>query len=449
MPPHRTLPQELVDQVIDELGDAYRDPDHDKRPDHRIVACEALHACALVSKNWTNRSRVHLFRDAKIRGDEDGLCLIPPQSLMPYVTRLKILLWCQYYRLFPSRDLLTPFYTAPVAYLRITGGVLATEAKVCLVECIAALSASLQTLVFKSCSLSLHLITDILVAHPSLKRLHLLHCDVKPVKSDHSVIPPLGMCSEAPDLELGDFSQPMWGGHDLAIAAVAQLPKYFGRLDFYHLHNPGVIHATNALIKTNAKSLSSLTVHIISGTSGILNHYHTTNCYRNIEGGQPPFSLEGCFNLSELTLDMSRANSCIVTTSFDIISTLDPIQRSRLEWIKLTTSCVYQRTRVGSRTALAQTWGNLDTVPSGLAKVAISMRRKRLTFVLVSTGTHKEECISFERKWLPELLPRFHELGSSRVDYGRGRLTLAADYDCFCCHVTTCMGKDFNDPSRG
>jgi len=104
---------------------------------------------------------------------------------------------------------------------------------------------------------------------------------------------------------------------------------------------------------------------------------------------------------------------------------------------------------VGSRIALAQAWGNLDAVLSGLAKVAISVRGKRLTFVLVSTGRHIEKCISLGGKWLPELLPRFHELGSLRVEYGRDRLKLAADYGCSCCNATACMEMDSNDPSRG
>lgn len=277
--PHRTLPQELVDQIIDEFGAAYRDPDHGKRSDHRTSACEALHACALVSKDWTGRSRMHLFREVKIRGDKDGLCLIPPQPLMPHIEKLKMQLECENYRLFPSPDLLTPFYTAPITCLGITGGVFATEARGYLMECIAALSATLQTVVFKSCSLSLYMITDIMLVHPGLKHLHLHACGLKPATADPFALPHPSERSETPDLELGVFSQPLWGGHDLTVAVVAQLRSRFARLDLDHVCGLGATRATNALIKASAASLSSLTVHILPCTSRIFNRKDTADCH--------------------------------------------------------------------------------------------------------------------------------------------------------------------------
>jgi len=76
---------------------------------------------------------------------------------MPYVEKLKIQLEFQDCRLFPSPDLLTPFHTAPITYLGITGGVLTTDARLCLAECVIALSDPLQTAVLKFRSPSLHL----------------------------------------------------------------------------------------------------------------------------------------------------------------------------------------------------------------------------------------------------------------------------------------------------
>jgi len=279
MSPHRALPQELVDQVIDELCDAYRDADHDKRSDHRLDAYKALHACALISKNWTSRSRAHLFREVKIRGDEEGLFAIPPDSIMPYIEKLKIQLESQHYRLFPSKRLLTPFHTAPITYLGITGGVLTTKARVCLVECAIALSATLQTMAFKSCSLSLHLVLDIVLAHPGLKRLHLICCSI----GITIVIPRPGTRSEASGMELGVFSHSAPKDHHLTMAAAALLPSRFGRLDLDHIYSPGTSRATSALIKANAESLSSLQVHIISRTSRILKKREdTANCDRTV-----------------------------------------------------------------------------------------------------------------------------------------------------------------------
>ena len=268
----RALPQELVDQVIDEFGVAYRDADHDRYSDHRLNAGRVLHSCALVSKNWTHRSRIHLFREVKIRGDEEGLFPVPPQSVVSYIEVLKVRLQSERYRLFPSPELLAQFHAAPITYLGITEGVLAADARVCLVECVIALSATLQTVVFKSCSLSLHLILDIVSAHPGLKCLHLHSCDFKPAKSDPPVVPLPGVCSKLTGLELGVFSQSAPRDHHLTVATVAQLPNQFGRLNLDHVYGPGpnATNATNALIKASGESLSSLQVRIVTRTSRVL-----------------------------------------------------------------------------------------------------------------------------------------------------------------------------------
>jgi len=270
MPPRRTLPQELVDKFIDELGDAYRDPDHTKHSNHRITACQTLHACALVSKNWTDRSRAHLFGDVKIGMDKYGLVsLIPPQSLMPYIKKLRIQLRYRHYLVHPSPDLLIPFYTAPIAYLGIAGGIFDADTRACLAECITALSATLQTVAFKSCTLSLRIIIDILLAHSGLKHLHLYSCILKPATGGPLVPPRLSERPGASGRELGVFSRPLTGDHDLTVAAVAQLGSQFCRLNFDYNYGRGSIHATNALLKASAASLTSLTVHISACTSRI------------------------------------------------------------------------------------------------------------------------------------------------------------------------------------
>ena len=280
MSPHGALPQELVDQVIDELGHAYQDSDHDKRSDRRLGACKALHTCVLTSKNWTGRSRAHLFREVKIRGDEEGSFPMPPDSLMPYIEKLKIQLESQYYRLFPSPDLLTPFHKAPITYFGITGGALA-DARVCLVECIVALSATLEMVTFKSSSLSLHLILDILLGHPGLKRLHLLCCNFRSGKLGRPIAPHPGMCLQ--NLGLSVFSRPALGEHHLAVVVVAQLPNQFCRLDLDHVHSQDAPNATNALIKASAESLSSLQVRIVSCTLRVLKQKdNAADCNRTV-----------------------------------------------------------------------------------------------------------------------------------------------------------------------
>lgn len=141
---------------------------------------------------------------------------------------------------------------------------------------------------------------------------------------------------------------------------------------------------------------------------------------------------------------MDRTDLCIVTTSVDILSTLDSMRRNNLECIRLTTSCVYRWLREESRTELTHAWGNLDVVLSELTKAAIGVRGKRLTFVLVSTGGHKEGCLSFGRKWLSKMLPRFHELGSLElnVDHRRSRLRLTPNDAFSRFHGPDCMRED-------
>jgi hypothetical protein len=138
--------------------------------------------------------------------------------------------------------------------------------------------------------------------------------------------------------------------------------------------------------------------------------------------------------------------SHLLTTSVDILSTLNPIQRTRLECIRLTTGCFYKWLCRGARHHLAQAWRNLDTILSELAKATIGVDGKRLTLVFV--GTHDAKCIPFGRKWLPEILPRFGEAGELRIEYERSRLRVKPDHSCICNHDPVCLEGECEDPSQ-
>ena len=264
MPPLGTLPQEIIDKVIDELGEAYRNVEH---PDDSIgVAREALHASALVSKNWTGRSRTHLFSEVKITADASSPLLIPPKSLMPYVKELEIRMRAGHYRPSPSQNLLKPFHAAPITSLEIVGGAL-SPAKVPLMECIIVLSATLRIVTFESCSLSISLILDIALRHPDLKRLRLNSCEVKPTNSDHYLTPRLD--THPTDLELGVLPGFDVQDHNLTMAMIAQLPIRFRRLHLNYLRSPTMTRTFNTLIEANAESLSFLQVNIVTGTPRI------------------------------------------------------------------------------------------------------------------------------------------------------------------------------------
>lgn len=157
------------------------------------------------------------------------------------------------------------------------------------------------------------------------------------------------------------------------------------------------------------------------------------------------FSLGGCFNLSELTLDTEDTEGpslSLVTTFTDILSTLDPKRDTRLEWVKLVITCIHRFLCKGSWNQLAQAWSHLDIILAKLAKVA----GRRLTFVL--TSMHKGKCVSFGRKRLPEFLPRFCELGEFRVEYERTLLEADTYHDCFCDHEPICLEEGYGDISQ-
>jgi hypothetical protein len=132
-------------------------------------------------------------------------------------------------------------------------------------------------------------------------------------------------------------------------------------------------------------------------------------------GSKPLFSLESCFNLSELTLQMKYITLCFVSAFANILSTLDPTQHTRLESVGLITRCLYQGE---SSARLTRVWSNIDTTLSELAKAVIDTKGKKLTFTL--TSVCEGNCRTFGRKWLPELLPRFHGVGELRVEHERG-----------------------------
>lgn len=93
---------------------------------------------------------------------------------------------------------------------------------------------------------------------------------------------------------------------------------------------------------------------------------------------------------------------------------------------------------MGSRDHLTQEWRNLDATLSELAKVTISIKEKKLIFVLGSVCNG--ECMPLGRRWLPELLPRFYGLGELRVECGRSRLETC----CFCDHQPTCVEEEYD-----
>jgi hypothetical protein len=140
---------------------------------------------------------------------------------------------------------------------------------------------------------------------------------------------------------------------------------------------------------------------------------------------------------------MRDAPIYLVSAPTNILSTLDPMQSTRLERIKLITTCICKWICKGSRDQLAQAWSDLDTV---LSEVANRTKGRKLTFSLAST--QKGLCVPSGKKWLPELLPRFHQLGELRVEYERGRLGVGTGRGCVCDHSPSCVEEERGDFSQ-
>ena len=145
------------------------------------------------------------------------------------------------------------------------------------------------------------------------------------------------------------------------------------------------------------------------------------------EGSNPVFSLESCFNLSELTLHTESGTSCLITIFANILSTLSPTQHTRLEWIRLTTECLYEWSDEDSCFRFPPEWSNLDTPLSELAEVTIDTKGKKLTLVI--TTICNGSCIPSGRERFSKLLPRFHRLGEFRVEHELRQYSRSCDYE--------------------
>ena len=267
MPLHGAFPPQLVDLVIDELGGEA----HQFSDDLEVTADETLRVCALVSRKWAVRSRMHLFKNVRIevnkyRSTPD----IPPASTLPYIKKLKI--WCDHDlgQVHFAADLLKAFSTSPIERLGITGAEL-IDKRACIQECIETHSATLQKIKFKACLLSAHNITDVVLGCHGLKRLRLVDCESRklppPGRRPIANTPNPSACSKAAELELSITGGTVEEGPAEIVSLVARLPHRFSRLEIDHVvyacdEAPA---ATNGLIEANADALSFLRIRILAG----------------------------------------------------------------------------------------------------------------------------------------------------------------------------------------
>jgi len=274
MPPREAFPPQVVNLVIDELGDAYQNCHRNSI--ESVDPFEALCACTLVSRKWADRSRAHLFNTVEIHVPEGEAAPTPPPAILPHVKKLEVLYSEMSYSSYwpvqvPSiPDLLRAFSAAPIESLGIIGAELANQ-RVSIREFIDAHSATLQTVKFEGCLLSAYNISDVVLGRYRPKRLRLVDCACgqpqPPGKPPVVNTPNPSGGSKTAELELS-----ISGGYEpepLAqiVSAAAWIPYQLSRLEFdYVVANVEVTEAANDLIEVNAHALSSLRIRLWAGT---------------------------------------------------------------------------------------------------------------------------------------------------------------------------------------
>jgi hypothetical protein len=258
------FPPYFINKVIDELGEAFNQPGswYGSRRVDRNPNYAALRACSLVSKRWTPRSRAHIFKTVKIRGDKKPNA---PPSVLPYVKELEL-----YGDWGPAKtasiaEVFKAFPTSPIESLVINGAVLADE-RPCILEFLGAHYGTLQKLELACCSISPQNISEIVLGRHHPRSLYLNTCKPaeqlgkptdKPESDIHSKISEMELCISGED--------PFEGAADI-VDMVAKLPHRFSKLDIEHLvAGEGTTWATNTLLRANGGELSSLRVRIWAG----------------------------------------------------------------------------------------------------------------------------------------------------------------------------------------
>lgn len=174
-------------------------------------------------------------------------------------------------------------------------------------------------------------------------------------------------------------------------------------------------------------------------------------------------SLDGCSNLSELTLDMERSESNALRDAIVILSTLDPARSGRLgkialevryvsRWFNENGNCEdededeEEDDEDGPTGQKSQNWEGLDTILTKLAEASIGTGEKRLSFTLMVTEwPDNKKLVPVVRKWLPKLLPRFNGVGLLHVHHVGATHCQAVDDSGLHHDKPGCLAEDFKD----
>jgi hypothetical protein len=151
----------------------------------------------------------------------------------------------------------------------------------------------------------------------------------------------------------------------------------------------------------------------------------------------PPPDLALCVNLSELVLNMKGSYSCVVETPDTVLTTLLEANCPNLSRITVEVEDALAWFLVEVRGECVDSWKDLDSSLTTLARKSMNARGKKLVFVMEVTCT--DDAIHRAKKWLPRLLPRFNEEGSLHAHDGEDDDCDVDNYDVE--DGIACMGR--------
>lgn len=274
---HESVPQELVDMIIDDVGRGsgrvHRPFKRDRVPKSDIIFCETLKSCALVARSWTHRSHMNLFKEIvfNVSGDEGIQDLtLPPKASLQFVKFLEIYVApANVHRSPITVHLLSLFSVSPLEFLQIDGASFTLKDRLAVRDCFSALSGLLLDITFRFCLFDPEPLHDILAIQDTRANIMFLGCD-----QDHPDDPSREDIDWEPVYHNADRTLCVMGGEgkpsEEFLVDLSELSINFHRLevDFYEDGNLDV--ATQSLIEASGGALSFLKLNVISDMSSML-----------------------------------------------------------------------------------------------------------------------------------------------------------------------------------
>jgi hypothetical protein len=272
---HENVPQELVDMIIDDVGRGrgrvHRPPlKGDAVRTANVVANETLRSCALVSRSWTYRSHMNLFREIVYTvGEKEEIHNLgfPSAASLRFVKFLELYIApVNAARGLITLHLLSVFSLCPIEFLQIDGGLFSLSGCLGLLDCFNALSGRLLDITFRFCLFDPEPLRYILAMQDAEFDLMFLGCD-----QDHPDDPSREGIAWEPVYRDPSRTLCVMGGEEKPseefFVALSVLSVNFFRLEVDFYEDGELADATQSLIDASAATLLFFKLNVVSGIS--------------------------------------------------------------------------------------------------------------------------------------------------------------------------------------